>query len=322
MVIGAIAGAICTAVALAIPWLPLAAGKEAQRIDVVFWFTTAISIVVFSIVAAVLVFSIWKFRARPGDDSDGPPVHGHTGLEIAWTAVPAALVTAIAVISAVVLAQNGKAGPDPLHVSVVEQQFAYTFTYGNGKSYGSLTIPEGRSTVLDLTSKDVIHSFWVPQLGQKSDAVPGIHTRLVVTPTLTGTFPIICTQLCGLGHALMRSHVTVISQADFDKWLASGGQTTAASPGLAVFQQNGCGSCHTLQAAGASGTIGPDLDKLKQFAATANRGSLPDFIKESIVNPAVYLEPGYQDLMPHIFGQQIPADKLDALVQYLASNAH
>jgi cytochrome c oxidase subunit 2 len=321
--LGLIAAAITTAVALFIPWLPVAAGKEAQRIAWLFWFTTAIAIFVFSVVVAVLVYSVWKFRVKPDDDSDGPPTHGHTGLEIFWTAVPAVLVTAISIASAVVLAQNGHAGSDPFRVKVMAQQFAWSFTYANGTTAGYLTLPEGRHTVLDITAKptDVIHSFWVPQLSQKQDAVPGEHNSLVVTPTRTGTFPVICTELCGLGHSLMRSHVDVLSPADFKKWEASGGKATA-DPGLAAFQANGCGGCHTLQNAGSTGTTGPDLDKLKSEAAKANRGSLEKFITESITDPAAYLEPGYKDLMPHTFGQTLSASQLSALVTYLAANAH
>jgi cytochrome c oxidase subunit 2 len=261
--IGLVAAAIATAVALLIPWLPVAAGKEATRIHFVFWFTTAICIGVFAVVAAVLTYSVWKFRVAPDDDSDGPPTHGHTKLEIAWTAVPAVLVTAISVVSAIVLAENGNAGADPLIVKVTGQQFAWTFTYPNGKSFGSLTIPEGRHTKLRITSNDVIHSFWVPQLSQKQDAVPGQFNSLVVTPTRTGTFPVICTELCGLGHALMRSHVDILPAAKFDAWLKGGGQAAAGPPGLAVFQQNGCGGCHTLKDAGTTGTQGPNLDLLK-----------------------------------------------------------
>jgi cytochrome c oxidase subunit II len=321
--LGLIAGAITTAAALLIPWLPVAAGKEASRIHWLFWFVTAIAIFVFSVVVAVLAYSVLKFRVRPDDDSDGPPTHGHTGLEIFWTAVPAVLVTAISIASAVVLAQNGHAGPDPWRVQVVGQQFEWTFTYPNGTSAGYLTIPEGRSTVLDITAKvgDVIHSFWVPELSQKQDAVPGQHNKLVVTPTRTGTFPVICVELCGLGHALMRSHVDILSPADFQKWQASGGKTPA-NPGLAVFQANGCGGCHTLQAAGAAGKVGPDLDNLKQEAAAAHRGTLEAFIKESIVNPSAYIAPGYPDAMPKAFAQTITPTQLTALVQYLASNAH
>ncbi len=159
----------------------------------------------------------------------------------------------------------------------------------------------------------------MPQFSQKQDAVPGQHNTIVVTPTRLGTFPVICTELCGLGHALMRSHVDVVSPAKFAAFMKGGG--TAGPPGLAVFQQNGCGSCHTFTPAAASGKIGPDLDNLKSLAAKANRGPLDKFILESIVDPAAYIAPGYQDLMPHIFKTQIPPDQLQQLVQYLSQGA-
>jgi cytochrome c oxidase subunit 2 len=285
-VFGVIAAVVATAVALLVPWLPPAAGKEASRIHFVFWFTTAICIGVFAVVAAVLSYSVWKFRVKPDDDSDGPPTHGHTKLEIIWTAVPAILVTAISIVSAIVLAQNGNAGSNPLIVKVTAQQFAWQFTYPDGKTYGYLTLPEGRHTKLRITSNDVIHSFWVPQLSQKQDAVPGQTNSLVVTPTRTGTFPVICTELCGLGHAVMRSHVDILTEAKFAAWLKSGGQAgggAAGPPGLAIFQQSGCSGCHTLKAAGASGTVGPNLDQLKPSEAAAEKqvtnggGGMPAF---------------------------------------------
>ena len=310
------AGAICTAVALLIPWMPVAAGREASRIQFVYWFTTVIAIVVFSIVAAVLIYSVWKFRVRPDDDSDGPPTHGHTALEIVWTAIPALLVTAISIVSAIVLAKNGEAGSNPLIVKVVAQQFAWQFTYPDGKTYGSLTLPEGRHVKLDITSKDVIHSFWVPELSQKQDAVPGQHNSLVVTPTRTGTYPVICTELCGLGHSVMRSHVTIMTAGAFDAWVKKG-SASAGPPGLAAFQQNGCGSCHTLQAAGATGKIGPDLDKLQRLAAKANRGSEATFVKESIVSPGRVRRPGYRSDAGRRSARGCPPPSSITLVQYL-----
>jgi len=318
--LGAVAAAITTAVAVLIPWLPESASKESTRIHFVYWFTTVIAIVVFAAVVAVLAYSVIHFRARPDDDSDGPPTHGHTTLEIVWTAIPAVLVTAISIVSAVVLAQNGRAGSDPLVVKVTAQQFAWEFTYPNGKTYGSLTLPKGRHVKLDITAKDVIHSFWVPEFSQKQDAVPGQHNTLVVTPTHLGTFPVICTELCGLGHALMRSHTDVVTPAKFADFMKNG--ESAGPPGLAVFQQNGCSSCHTFKPANATGKIGPDLDELKASAAKANRGPLDKFIEESIVDPSAYVAPGFSDgVMPHIYKQQISADQLQQLVQYLSQGA-
>ena len=319
--IAVVAAAITTAVAVLIPWLPEPASRESGRIHFVYWFTTVIAIAVFSVVVAVLAYSLLHFRARPDDDSDGPPTHGNTGLEIAWTAVPAVLVTAISIVSAIVLAQNGHAGDNPLTIKVKAQQFAWSFTYPNGKTYGSLTLPEGRPTKLDITSQDVIHSFWVPELSQKQDAVPGQHNMLVVTPTRTGTFPVICTELCGLGHALMRSHVQIVAAADFDTFLKKGGSAGGGDPGLAVFQQNGCGSCHTFKPAGATGKVGPDLDNLAADATKANRGPLAKYVEESIVDPGAYIAPGFSDAMPHIFKDQIQPDQLKQLVQYLSKGS-
>ena len=225
IVIGVLAGAVASLVALIPGWLPQPASREAGRIDFVFWFVTGICIFVFSIVAAVSVFAVWKFRAKPDDDSDGPPIHGHTGLEIMWTAVPTLLVTAIAVVSAIVLAKDDAQGANPLRVNVFAQQFFWSYRYpgyGNKES-DVLRLPVNRSVVLHMTAKDVIHSFWVPEFRQKQDVVPGLHPTLHITPNRVGTYPVICTELCGLGHALMRSRVIVMEPDAFQQWASKQG---------------------------------------------------------------------------------------------------
>jgi cytochrome c oxidase subunit 2 len=321
---GLIFGAIAAAVALFVPWLPTSAGKEADRIDFVFWFTTVICVAIFALVASVILYAVLKFRVRPDDDSDGPPTHGHTGLEIVWTAIPAILVTAISIVSAVVLAQNGNAGSHPLDVKVTARQFAWTFEYPGGHMDGVLRIPEGRHTRLLITAKDVLHSFWVPQLSQKQDAVPGQVNKLVLTPNRTGTFPVICTELCGLGHAVMRTSVVIMPAGEFDAWLkkqsqaapAPGGGQGGAAAGAKLFAAQGCISCHTFKPANATGKVGPDLDRLPQEAQRAGK-PLDDFIHESIEKPNAYIEPGYQpNVMPN-FGTMLKPGQIDALVQYL-----
>jgi cytochrome c oxidase subunit II len=329
---GGIAGGIATAVAVLLPWLPTPSSREAGRIDFVFWFVIGICIFVFSIVAAMLAYSVVRFRAAPDDESDGPPIHGHTGLEIAWTLVPTLLVTSIGIVSAVVLAQNDAKGSDVLHVDVTAQQFAWSFSYpdAGGLTSAVLRLPKDRSVLLTLHSKDVIHSFWVPEFGQKQDTVPGLTTTLHITPDRLGTFPVICTELCGLGHALMRSQAIVMTPKAFDAWLAqqrkalggasSGGAGTAAA-GRTVFADNGCSSCHTLSAAGATGTVGPDLDKLPSYAQQAGQ-PLASFVRQSIVDPNAYVQPGYpKSVMPQTFGSSLSKTQLDALVQFLVSAA-
>jgi len=327
--IGAVCGAGAALVALLIPWLPHAASEQAGRIDFVFWFVTTICIAIFALVAAVILYSVVKFRAAPDDDSDGPPIHGHTGLEIVWTAIPAALVTAISIVSAVVLAKNedlphaSAASPNPLRplvVDVMAQQFFWTFKYpgfGNLTS-STLRLPIDVPVKLRITSVDVTHSFFVPEFGQKLDAVPGSVNTLAVTPDRLGTFPVICTELCGLGHALMRSQAQVMTSQKFRSWAKAGRQKPGgAASGKALFASNGCDGCHTFKPAGATAKVGPDLDKLREEAQRAGV-PLEQFIRESIVNPNAYVEPGYpKGVMPGTFST-LPKAHLDALVKFLA----
>jgi len=324
--IGVVAGGIAAAVALALPWLPTPASREASRIDFEFWFVVTICIVIFALVAAAILYSVVAFRAAPDDDSDGPPIHGHTGLEIAWTIVPTLLVTAIGISSAIVLSNDDALGKNVLRIDVTAQQFAWTFSYpdANGLTSATLMLPKDRSVQLRFTSKDVIHSFWVPEFGQKQDTVPGLHPTLHITPDRLGTYPVICTELCGLGHATMRTRAIVMTPAAFDKWLRSQtkatGSPNAGQAGKAVFTNNGCAACHTLAAAGASGKVGPDLDKLGTYAKQAGQ-SLQDFVRTSIVSPNAYVEKGYpKGVMPQTFGTSIPKQQLDALVTYLTTN--
>src|SRR5437660_7066842 len=197
--IGTVAGGIATAVAVLLPWLPEDASRERGRIDFVFWFTIGICIMIFALVVAVLLYSILNFRAAPDDDSDGPPIHGHTGLEIVWTLIPTILVTAIGIFSAIVLARNDALGSNPLRINVTAQQFAWSFSYPDAKNLttGTLRLPLNRSVLLTFDSKGVIQSFWVPEFGQKQDTVPGLHPTLHITPNRIGTYPVICTELCG-----------------------------------------------------------------------------------------------------------------------------
>jgi cytochrome c oxidase subunit 2 len=328
--VGLAAAAVAFAVAFFVPWLPTPAAKEADRIDFVFWFVSVICIGIFALVAAVILYAIVRFRARPDDDSDGAPIHGHTGLEIAWTAVPAVLVTAISVVSAVALAQNDHLPKKHMRVNVTAQQFAWSFSYPAYKGLTStvLRLPLHMPVELKLRapSTDVIHSFWVPQFGQKQDVVPGITTRLVITPKRLGTYPVICTELCGEGHALMRSRTIVMKPQAFDAWVKSQQQVAAKAasgggggPGGSLFASNGCSGCHTFKPAGSTGKTGPDLDKLPELARRADK-PLDEFIRESITDPSAYIAKGsWNAQMPPDGGASLTKTQVDDLVAFILS---
>jgi cytochrome c oxidase subunit II len=343
-----IAGGVATAVAVVPTWLPEAASREAGRIHFVIWFVVVICIVIFAIVAAVMAYAIMKFRVKEDDFEDGPPVHGNTGLEITWTVIPFVLVTAIAIVSAIVLSRNDAQAQDTLRINVQAQQFEFTFSYPDAKNVTSpvLKLPKDRSVELYMRSLDVIHSVFVPQFSQKEDIVPGLVTQLHITPTRLGTFPLECTELCGLGHALMRSQAVVMEPAAFNDWLkkqeknaapppSSGTSTTStttgttsttttpssSAAGLSVFNANGCSTCHTLSAANATGQVGPDLDKLVSYARQAKQ-PLEAFVHQSIVDPNAYIQPSYPaNVMPGNFGSTLTKSQVDALVAFLVQSA-
>jgi cytochrome c oxidase subunit II len=330
VVVAALAAFIATLVAVLIPWLPDSASEEMDRIVFTYWFATIICIGIFSLVAAVIVEAVWAFRVQPDDETDGPPIHGHTGLEVAWTVGPAILVIAIGIVSAVVLSKNADAGSNPLTVKVYAQQFAWRFEYDGGVQSDELVMPVHRAVEFKMESADVIHSLWIPEMGQKQDVVPGVTQEIVITPTRTGAFTLICTELCGLGHSTMRAPVRVLGQQAFAAWLeeksAAGGEEgggaaaggAAAALGKKTFASAGCGGCHAFTPAGTDAEIGPSLDNLAADAEKAGK-PLDDYIRESIVNPSAYVVPGYKNgVMPATFGDTLKPDELDGLVAFLS----
>jgi cytochrome c oxidase subunit 2 len=332
LAIGLVVSALGIAAGLLINWFPVAASGQAKPIDTLWDVLIIFSVPVFVLVETVVLFSVWKFRMRPGEELlDGPPIHGNTRLEIIWTAIPAIILVGLCTYAFLVLEDVEKAQANTMKVRVVGQQFAWTFYYdaGNGKEIASpqLYLPKDQPVEFTIQSKDVLHDFWVPAFRIKRDAVPGIDVKYRVKPTVVGTYQIVCAELCGLGHSTMRGTAHVLPRGQYNAWLAKlkagkvagagggggGGATGGGAPdGKAVFTSAGCVQCHTLADAGSTGTTGPNLDK-------GLKGKDPAFIEQSIVDPNAVITPGYTGgIMPQNFKQQLPPAQLQALVKYLS----
>jgi cytochrome c oxidase subunit II len=341
LTVGVIASILGIAAGLAIDWFPRASSTQADKIDTLWDVLIIASVPVFVLVTTVIGFSIIKFRMRPGEeDLDGPPIHGNTRLEVIWTAIPAILIVGLVTYAYVVLREIEKApalaaGQKERVVQVFGEQFAWTFEYNEGGRRfrtAQLYLPAGQSVKFQVHSKDVIHDFWVPDFRMKIDAVPGITTSYRVTPksSAVGPHQIVCAELCGLGHAFMRQTAHVMTQPQFAAWVrrtsraagggaGGGGQTGAAPDGKALFANGNtasgataCSACHTLQAAGASGTTGPNLDKVL-------KGQPPAFIKQSILQPDAQIAKGYtKGIMPPNYGSTLKPAEVDALVKFLS----
>jgi cytochrome c oxidase subunit II len=243
LILTLIIGGATVAVALAIDWIPVQASDQAGRVDTLLWFVVWASIVIFTLVTVVVVYCALRFRAKPDDDSDGPPIHGNTRLEIVWTIVPAVLLAIMAVWAYLVLSDNEALASDRLVVEVTAQQFAWEFVNREaGIASGDMRVPVGRQVELEMRSKDVIHDFYVKEFRVKQDVVPGITTRLIWNPDRVGTYQVICAELCGVGHGVMRGRVIVMEPDDYETWLAQAKAEVARQPQPAQGQQGGGGA--------------------------------------------------------------------------------
>src|SRR5438132_315009 len=289
--------------AAAQPWPTAPASDAAGQMSELFWFTLVLAGIVFVLVEGLLIYSSLRFRRRSALPAIGPPpIHGNTRLEVMWAAVPALILIGLFGITVTRLGELSQIPTDPkvMHISVTGRQFSWEFGYGNSgvKTTNDLHLPVGQQVVFDVTAVDVIHAFWVPDLGGQIDANPGRVNHITYTPNQAGEFRGVCAMLCGAGHSGMLFSVTTVSADDFQAWLQqqAGGAPPAAVPvpkpgappppaatpapgapapaappvpapgggdpaqGVALIQQKGCGGCHTIPGIpGASGTIGPNL---------------------------------------------------------------
>ncbi|MGI8460703.1 MAG: cytochrome c oxidase subunit II [Solirubrobacterales bacterium] len=229
---------VVTSVIMLIPnWNGFNGSTEADQIDTLLDVMIVLSSFVFAVVMVALVYGVWRYRAKPGDESDGEPIHGNTRLEIAWTVIPTVIVLFCAGYSWVILDDIEAREPDRLEVDVTGQQFKWTFEYPEeGVTSNELHVVVNRQAAFEMTGLDVLHSFWVPEWRVKKDLVPGITTDVAATPDREGSYSLVCTEYCGAGHATMRAPVVVETEEEFADWVADQEKIAEGDEGLPVIE--------------------------------------------------------------------------------------
>ena len=223
--IGLVASVVGVAAVLLLDWFPPQASTTASDVDTLYDVLLIVSVPIFVLVMTVAIYSVVKFRARPGDKGDGAPIHGNTLLEVVWVTIPFLLVSALAVYGWVVLDDQEEPQPNAMIVNVTGQQFSWSFQYPGEAGAAPVTsneliLPVGQPVDFKIQALDVIHSFWVPAFRLKSDAVPGIETEFRVTPSAEGNYDVVCAELCGLGHSTMRQTVRIVPPEEFETWIS------------------------------------------------------------------------------------------------------
>jgi cytochrome c oxidase subunit II len=285
----------------------------------VFWW----AVVVFVIVETLLLIALARFRARAGV-AEPKPVHGHTVLEIGWTLAPALILVFIAVPTMrTIFSTAGRAPEGALPVQVIGHQWWWEYRYPtlNISAYNELHIPVRTPIQIELTSADVIHSFWVPRLGGKRDLIQGRTNRLAWRADSAGEYWGQCAEFCGASHANMRLRVIVETDSTFQRWVdqqraapATPAKGSPAEAGQQVFRRSPCIACHTITGI-AQGKVGPELSHVggRGTIAGALYPNTADMLRRWIMN-APSLKPGA--LMTP---QTLSPQDLDALVAYLQS---
>lgn len=276
--------------------------------------------VIFALVAFLVLYPAVRYRHRPGADEPYQEF-GRPKLEIAWTVAPAILLAVVFGFTVTTMrAADSPTGGHPPDLTVIGHQWWWEMRYTTGGvTANELHLPVGRRMLLQLDSADVIHNFWVPQLGRKLDMVPGHTNRLWVEPTQTGTFLGACAEYCGTEHAWMRLRVIVQPPAEFDAWQRQQTQTSVsptsgdAAQGAMLFQQVTCASCHAIAGTNANAQIGPDLTHFggRDTIAAGVLDNTPENLTKWLKDPQA-VKPGNH--MPNL---QLTDSQIRDLVAYL-----
>jgi cytochrome c oxidase subunit II len=229
-----------------------------EAISDLYWVVFAVCAVVFVAVESALVLFVIRFRRRRGtpEDAEGPQIHGNTRIEIIWTIIPSLILVAVAVFTFTRIPSVEAKGSDEVRIRVEAHQFYWQYVYPNGAiSLDELVLPVGRTVALELTTRDVNHSWWVPPLTGKLDAIAGQKNVLRFKAKRTGTWEGQCAEFCGIQHAVMYTRVKVVEEAAFDSWLQEQADISDEDLGRQEWEAV-CAKCHGFE---GEGDIGPGI---------------------------------------------------------------
>jgi cytochrome c oxidase subunit 2 len=325
-------------------WLPKAGSTIAHTIDTGWGVAMWISVIFFILVTVPVVFFAWKYKRHA--KSELPPPTGHnTPLEIAWSVIPLAILMGCFLVGFRGFLDASVAPSDAYEIKVTGQKWLWTFYYPNDYvSPGEIRVPAGRPIKLTMSSKDVIHSFWVPEFRTKQDVVPGMYTGEWFTPLpelvdstaeaegklqkdehgfMVRNLTVECTEYCGKDHSMMLAHMVVMKEDDFNKWLDVVNAPPPGEPpektGEKLFAKNNCNTCHSLTETPLPGG-GPAFKGLygrQEKLTSGETVSVDDaYIHESILEPTKKVVSGFAPIMPPFQGQ-LNDKQISYLIAYL-----
>lgn len=317
-------------------WMPEVASEYAANVDGLFAFILYLSTFFFILLGFLAFYWAWKYRASVAGDRKSSPIAHNFKLEFLWSAVPAALLVVMFVWGFSDYATVTAAPADALDLRIIGRQWSWSVGYPSmgreciseqnerGVEVVEFYAPVGRPLKLQMSSEDVIHSFWIPAFRMKRDALPNRYTGFVVTPTREGTFPVYCAEYCGEKHSQMEGRLHVLSQEAWEEKFVNSDlcKMGADDPdyGKNLFARNGCSACHATTE-GQPATIGPNLFGTYGTEVDTDKGTVmvdEDYLRESIEEPQAKIVKGFErsGAMPSFKGK-LNETEMGALIDYI-----
>lgn len=306
-------------------YLPDPASEFAPEVDWIHNLVTDISVFFTVAIVGTMIYFAIKYRRKGGIDHPTPHIEGNIYFEILWTALPTVISAIVAYYGYIGFdkMRNMPQGADTIEIAVEGRKWAWSFTYPNGKTtVGEFSVPVGKPIKLRITSRDVLHSFFVPGMRTKMDAVPGQYTFQWFRPVKTGPQQVFCTEYCGTNHSGMLATMNVLSEYDYEQWVTQKERIgSPADEGKKLYVQQICNSCHTLD---GSRLVGPSFLNIYGRKGKFDDGTEyivdDNYIKESILDPQKHIVEGFPRPSPMLAYQGKLSDiDIENIIAYMKS---
>jgi len=299
------------------------ASNFAKGVDGAFLFIFAISFFFLIGISAVMVWFMIRYNRKKHPKAE--QIEDNMKLEVTWTVIPFVIVMLMFYYGYVVFQPMRIVPKDAMEVNVTGMMWSWKFEYANGKTTNELVLPVGKAVKLNLYSPDVIHSLYIPAFRIKEDLVPGKENYMWFIPNIEGSYEILCAEYCGLRHSFMEAKTRIVTEEEFQKWLAEETPIAPEDKGLIVLQNNACISCHSLD---GSKLVGPSfkglfgserlvIDAGKELSVIADSS----YLKRAILEPDKEVVKGYTPGMMRSYDKVITDDDIKSIIAYLENQS-
>jgi cytochrome c oxidase subunit 2 len=298
-----------------VPFAPPEASTFAPQVDALFLFELGIAAFFTFLIFTCIVYFCIRYRRR-SDDEIPPKMPHHYGLEATWTVVPFLLMLVMYFWGAGLYVHMKRPAEHGMEIHVIGKQWMWKIEHPEGvREIDEMHVPVGVPIKLVLASQDVIHDFFIPAFRMKQDLIPGSYVTEWFQATQTGTYYLFCSQYCGAGHSSMVGKIYVMSQSDYEAWLAGAVPAeTPAAAGQQLFTSLGCVQCHGQRAPTLAGLYGSKVSLQDGSTVVADE----QYLRNAITDPSGQIVAGFPAVMPSYLGQ-ISEEQLYELIQYIKS---